>query len=103
MPIRSADRMGWRESWGVERHFVGRSQENWREGDVPIKASKPHGTSTSRFELAMFPRWFPRNEGGTGIRTLAGHQPARLPEDLMRAAHGFGWLGLFVGDASCTR
>jgi hypothetical protein len=65
----------------------------WREGDVPIKACSPHNALIPRFELSPFPHSFPRDEGGTGIRIHVGHEPARLPEDHMRAAHGFGWLG----------
>ena len=68
----------------------------WREGDVPIKVSGPHKALISRFELSTFPHPFPRDEGGTGIRKLGWHEPARLSTDHMRAAQGFGSLRRFV-------
>jgi hypothetical protein len=65
---------------GGENRLVGEAAQRavWREGDVPIKASRPHEALIFRFELSTLPRSFPRDEGGTGIRKLGGHEPARL-------------------------
>lgn len=77
----------------------------WREGDVPIKVSGPHKALISRFELSTFPHPFPRDEGGTGIRTLGWHEPARLCTDHMHAARRCGSLRRLVASQmrSCTR
>ena len=46
----------------------------WREGDVPIKASRPHKSLIPQFELSTFPRPFPLG-GGTRIRRRGGCTP----------------------------
>jgi len=75
-----------------QAEWGGRSEGRLAEGDVPTKASRPHEALIFRFELAAFPRSFPQDEGGTGIRKFGWHEPARLCTDHMRAGQRFGLL-----------